>query len=150
MQHGSEVSLGDPNILDPSDEDVSAGFYGGADEFKKAQRKGDFKPREGLYAVVGVGYSHVKNGDVEAVVKGPNIGFGASGSSDGARLFYNAEAISTSLSVGPAKATVGLSANTGVDISATQVEAKFLGTGFSFGRKMGFSLYGSGFELELW
>lgn len=57
---------------------------------------------------------------------------------------------SASASAGPVKATVGLSADTGGEIGLTQVEAKVLGTGFSFGRKMGVSLFGTGVEFKLW
>lgn len=57
---------------------------------------------------------------------------------------------SVSVSEGPVKATVGLSADTGASIGADGVEAKVLGTGISIGRKIGFSVLGTGFEFKLW
>lgn len=82
----------------------------------------------------------------DAEVKGPSAGVEDSST----RAFAKAELASASASAGPVKATVGLSADTGVGVSSTQVEAKVLGTGFSFGRKMGISLFGTGVEFKLW
>lgn len=86
----------------------------------------------------------------DAEAKGPSAGAEASSEFLSARAFAKAELASTSASVGPVKATVGLSADSGVEIGLTQVEAKVLGTGFSFGRKMGISLFGTGVEFQLW
>lgn len=86
----------------------------------------------------------------DANVKGPSAGTEAKTESYSARAFATAELASASATVGPAKATVGLSADTGVEIGPTQLEAKVLGTGISLGRKVGISLFGTGFEFELW
>lgn len=117
---------------------------GDAGEYAAA---GAFNRWDGVGAYAGAGLGHTEGG----AVKGPNVGAGAELSlTEGARAVVNAELISVSTSAGPAKATVGLSAETGGTISPTQVEAKVLGTGFSFGRKVGFSVLGSGFEFKLW
>lgn len=86
----------------------------------------------------------------DAEAKGPSAEAEATTEFLRARAFAKAELASASASVGPAKATVGLSADSGIEISPTQVEAKVLGTGFSLGRKVGISLFGTGFEFELW
>lgn len=86
----------------------------------------------------------------DAEVKGPSAGAEAAAEGVQARAFAKAEVASASASVGPAKVTVGLSADTGVEVGLTQVEAKVLGTGISFGRKMGVSLFGTGFEFKMW
>ncbi|KAF1389967.1 hypothetical protein PFLUV_G00053180 [Perca fluviatilis] len=83
--------------------------------------------------------------------KGPNASAEAGFSSeDGARAFAKAGLGSVSAEAGPVKATVGLSADTGIGVGLSGVEAKVLGTGFSFGRTMGVSLFGTGFEFKLW
>ena len=83
--------------------------------------------------------------------KGPNASAEASASlTSGVQAMAKAEIASASASAGPVKATVGLSGETGVGIGLTGVEAKVLGTGFSFGRKIGISLFGTGFEFNLW
>ncbi|KAL7398043.1 hypothetical protein ABVT39_003319 [Epinephelus coioides] len=115
-----------------------------ADEYAAAAA---FKRWDGFGAYAGAGLDHKEGG----AVKGPNVGAGAEISlTEGARAVVNAELISVSASAGPAKATLGLSAETGGTISPTQVEAKVLGTGFSLGRKMGVSFLGTGFEFKLW
>lgn len=86
----------------------------------------------------------------DAEAKGPSADTEATAEGFQARAFVKAEAASASASVGPAKVTVGLSADTGVEVGPTQVEAKVLGTGFSLGRKVGVSLFGTGFEFKLW
>lgn len=86
----------------------------------------------------------------DAEAKGPSAGAEASTELLSARAFAKAELGSASASAGPVKATLGLSADTGVELGPTQVEAKFLGTGISVGRKMGISLFGSGIEFKLW
>lgn len=94
--------------------------------------------------------AHAEWSIFEAEAKGPSAAAEAKTEFLSARAFAKAEIASASASVGPAKATVGLSADTGVEISATQLEAKVLGTGVSIGRKVGISLFGTGFEFELW
>ncbi|KAJ4934692.1 hypothetical protein JOQ06_007477 [Pogonophryne albipinna] len=98
----------------------------------------------------GLGHVRVKNGNVGAEVKGPNIGTGAVWSEKGAGVFVKAELVSVSASAGPVKAKLGLSLDTGLDVGVDGVQVKFLGTGFSLGRKMGLYMGGIGFELNLW
>uniref|UniRef100_A0A671U4N9 Uncharacterized protein n=1 Tax=Sparus aurata TaxID=8175 RepID=A0A671U4N9_SPAAU len=88
------------------------------------------------------------SGSFEA--KGPSASMDVGLSDSGARAMVKAELASTSVSAGPATATIGLSADTGAKISPTQVEAKVLGTGVSFGREMGVSFLGTGFKFKLW
>lgn len=85
-------------------------------------------------------------------IEGPNAGTNveASLSSPSVTAFVKAQVASTSLTIGPVKAKVGLAADTGAKIGLTGVEAKVLGTGISFGRKMGISLFGTGIEFNLW
>ena len=112
---------------------------------------GTLDPRkgEGLGAFVGAGCGQTDEGDVQ--LKLPNAGVGYEFSPGGdIRAIAKAELISASASAGPAKATLGLSADTGGSIGLSGVEAKVLGTGISFGRKMGVSFLGSSFELKLW
>uniref|UniRef100_A0A673A375 Uncharacterized protein n=2 Tax=Sphaeramia orbicularis TaxID=375764 RepID=A0A673A375_9TELE len=85
-----------------------------------------------------------------AQVKGPNISAGVEESDTGVKVYAGAELASASASAGPVKAKVGLSAETGVGVGKDGVEAKVLGTGFSLGRKFGISVFGSGFEIDLW
>ncbi|KAA8577951.1 hypothetical protein FQN60_002511, partial [Etheostoma spectabile] len=86
----------------------------------------------------------------EAEAKGPNANAGVELSTEqGARAFVEAGLGSVSAAAGPVKATVGLSADTGVGVGPSGLEAKVLGTGFSFGRTMGVSLFGTGFEFNL-
>lgn len=94
--------------------------------------------------------AHAEWSIFEAEAKGPSAGTEAKTEFLSARAFATAELASASASVGPAKATLGLSADTGIEVGLTQVEAKVLGTGVSIGRKVGISLFGSGFEFELW
>lgn len=95
-------------------------------------------------------HAHAEWSIFEAEAKGPSAETEARTELLSARAFAKAELASASASVGPVKATVGLSADSGIEIGPTQIEAKVLGTGVSFGRKVGISLFGTGFEFELW
>lgn len=129
---------------------VFAGTGKYAEAFK--DEPGKRIPKAGVYAEAGVGRANAQWSVFDAEAKGPNACAKAEASlaSLGASAFAKAEVASASASAGPLKATVGLSADTGVGISATGAEVKVLGTGFSFGRKMGVSLFGTGFEFNLW
>uniref|UniRef100_A0A3B3WIX2 Uncharacterized protein n=1 Tax=Poecilia mexicana TaxID=48701 RepID=A0A3B3WIX2_9TELE len=109
-------------------------------------------PKAGVYAEAGVGEARAEWSVFEAEAKGPNAsaGAGVSAGTLNARAFAKAELAGASASAGPLKAKVGLAVDTGVDIGLTGVEAKVLGTGFSFGRKMGVSVLGTGIEFNLW
>ncbi|XP_078144654.1 uncharacterized protein LOC144542334 [Centroberyx gerrardi] len=157
---GADVSVGLPGALEMIDtfdrpgDAFAAGTYAGTDSFAHAfeDKPGQRLPKAGLYAAAGVGHARAEWRVFDAEAKGPNAsaGIGASSASLSARAFAKAELASASATAGPVKATVGLSADTGVGVGATGVEAKILGTGFSIGRKMGVSLFGTGFEFNLW
>ncbi|CAG5927857.1 unnamed protein product [Menidia menidia] len=109
-------------------------------------------PKAGICAEAGVGRAKAEWSICEAEAKGPNAaaGLGASAGTLSASAFARAEVASASASAGPVTAKVGLSVDTGAEIGLTGVEAKVLGTGFSFGRKMGVSLFGNEFSFKLW
>lgn len=109
-------------------------------------------PKAGAYAGAGLGSASAEWSIFEAEAKAPNAsaGAGASLESLSAKAFARAELGSASASAGPVKARVALAADTGAHLSLTQVEGKLLGCGVSVGRKTGFSLFGTGIELELW
>ncbi|KAI4824423.1 hypothetical protein KUCAC02_012935 [Chaenocephalus aceratus] len=109
-------------------------------------------PKAGATASAGVGRARAEWSVFEAEAKGPNASAGAVASAGtlSAEAFARAGLGSASASAGPLTAKVGLSVDTGVSVGAGSVEAKVLGCGFSVGRKIGFSLFGSGIEFELW
>uniref|UniRef100_A0A3P8U221 Si:ch73-106k19.5 n=1 Tax=Amphiprion percula TaxID=161767 RepID=A0A3P8U221_AMPPE len=130
------------------------GRYAGTDKTAVAfkNKPGERLPKAELSAAAGVGHARAEWSVFDADAKGPNAcaGVGASVASLGAEAFAKAELASASASAGPVKVKVGLAADTGVGVGLTGVEAKVLGTGISFGRKMGISLFGSEFSFNLW
>ncbi len=156
---GAEVSVGTAAALEMIDtfdrpgKAFTAGTYSGAGTFADGfeDKPGKRLPKAGVYAGAGVGLARAEWSVCEAEAKGPNAcaGVGASLTS-GAKAFAKAELASASAAAGPVKATVGLAVDTGASINLTGVEAKVLGTGFSFGRKMGVSLFGNSIEFNLW
>ncbi|KAI3356988.1 hypothetical protein L3Q82_003623 [Scortum barcoo] len=123
-----------------------AGTYADAFENEPGKRV----PKAGAVARAGVGLARAEWSVFQAEAKGPNASAGAGASlTQGVKAFASAELASASASAGPVKAKVGLALDTGVGISPTHVEAKVLGTGFSFGQKMGISLFGSSLEFNL-
>ncbi|TKS76550.1 hypothetical protein D9C73_010639 [Collichthys lucidus] len=132
----------------------AAGTYAGAGTIAEGleNKPGKRIPKAGVYAGAGVGYARAEWSVFDAEAKGPNAGVGAgvSAASLSAKAMAKAELASASAAAGPVKATLGLAVDTGASISPTQIEAKVVGTGVSFGRRMGISLFGSGFEFELW
>lgn len=109
-------------------------------------------PKAGAYAEAGVGKARAEYSVFDAEARGPNASAGASATAGtlSAEAFAKAELAGASASAGPLKAKIALAADTGVKVGLTEVEAKVLGTGISFGRKMGVSLFGTGFEFNLW
>ncbi|CAJ1084402.1 uncharacterized protein LOC116059278 [Xyrichtys novacula] len=105
-----------------------------------------YKGKEGAF--IGAGVGQIRDGDTE--LRGPAVGLGIEQGPASSRVAAKAEIVSVSAHKGPAKVTVGLAADSALGISPTQLEAKVLGTGVSFGRTMGFSVLGSGFEFKLW
>uniref|UniRef100_A0A3Q3EHU1 Uncharacterized protein n=1 Tax=Labrus bergylta TaxID=56723 RepID=A0A3Q3EHU1_9LABR len=90
-----------------------------------------------MYAGAGWGHARAEWRIFDAEAKGPNASVGAEFTDESFKAMAKAEVIS-----------VSASADTGVGIGKSGVEAKFLGTGFSIGRKTGFSLFGSGIEFD--
>lgn len=130
----------------------SRGAYSGTRKYADGleNKPGKRIPKAGVHAAAGVGHARAEWSIFDAEAKGPNASAGAEANlSSGAGAYAKAELASASACAGPAKATVGLAADTGVRISPTHVEAKVLGTGVTFGRRMGISLFGSGFEINL-
>lgn len=128
---------------------ADAGVF--ADGFKDKHWK--CLPKAGVFVGAGMGHVRAKWSMFDAEAKGPNaIAIaGASMESFSATAYVKAEVASASASAGPLKATVGLSADTGIRVNfKSAVEVKVLGTGFSFGNKMSLSLLGNEIELKLW
>lgn len=155
----AEVSVGTAGLVEmidtfdrppkafATDTYADAGVFADAFEDKPMKRL----PKAGVYAGAGVGLARAEWSVFDAVAKGPNASAGVGASlASGARAFAKAELASASASAGPVKAKVGLAVDTGACISLTGVEAKVLGTGFSFGSKMGVSLLGNSIEVNLW
>ncbi|KAE8292740.1 hypothetical protein D5F01_LYC07832 [Larimichthys crocea] len=132
----------------------AAGTYAGTGTIAEGleNKPGKRIPKAGAYAGAGVGYARAEWSVFDAEAKGPNAGVGAgvSAASLSAQAMAKAELASASAAAGPVKATLGLALDTGASISPTQIEAKVAGTGISFGRRMGISLFGSGIEFDLW
>ncbi|KAL3064801.1 hypothetical protein OYC64_000935 [Pagothenia borchgrevinki] len=130
------------------------GTYAGTDKYAVGleDKPGKRIPKAVATASAGVGHAGAEWSVFYAEAKGPNAiaEAGASAATLSASVFARAELASASAAAGPLKATVGLSADIGVTVGATHVEAKVLGCGFSVGRKMGVSLFGTGIELNLW
>lgn len=160
LEAGASVSMGLTGALDMIDNFDRPGkasadkTYAGTGSFAYGceDKPGRRLPKAGVYATAGVGHAKAEFSVFEAQAKGPNAsaGVGASVGSLSAGAFARAEVASASASAGPLKASVGLALDTGVGVGLTGVDCKVLGTGFSFGRKIGFSLFGSGFEFKLW
>ncbi len=156
---GKDVCFKDHDLVrmienfDRPEEIISVGTYAGAGTVANGfeNKPGKRFARAGAYAAAGVGYARYENSIVDAEIKGPNAaaGIGAS-SGSGARAFVKAEVASASVSVGPAKATVGLAADTGVSVGSSGVEARMLGTGFAIGpARVSISVLGSSIEFSL-
>ncbi|KAA8591497.1 hypothetical protein FQN60_002440, partial [Etheostoma spectabile] len=134
------------HAMDRPGKAFAAGTYAGAGKFED-----ELDEETGVYAGAGVGHVQAEWSYFEAEAKGPNASAGAEISrAVGVRAMAKAELASASASAGPVKATVGLALDTGGSLGPSGVEAKVLGTGFSFGRTMGVSLFGTGVEIKLW
>uniref|UniRef100_A0A3Q1HSW0 Uncharacterized protein n=1 Tax=Anabas testudineus TaxID=64144 RepID=A0A3Q1HSW0_ANATE len=104
-------------------------------------------PKAGAYVSTGVGLARAEWSIFEAEARGPNATAGAGASAvSGAGAFARAELGSASASAGPLVAKLGLAADTGIQVGPAGLEAKILGTSFTFGPRPSISLLGS--ELE--
>ncbi|XP_056591760.1 uncharacterized protein LOC130411288 [Triplophysa dalaica] len=100
-------------------------------------------PKAGILAEAGYGRARAEYRFFEAEARGPNASIGAELRLTKLRAMARAELASASAKAGPVTVKAGLGLDTGASISLHGVEAKFLGTGFSFGSKIGISLFGS-------
>ncbi|XP_049436169.1 uncharacterized protein LOC125891173 isoform X4 [Epinephelus fuscoguttatus] len=154
------VSVGAAGLVEMIDtydrpgDTLTAGTYADADIFLDGfeDKPGKRLPKAGVYAGAGVGLARAQWSVFEAQAKGPNASVVAEASSASlsVRACAKAEVASGSATAGPVKATLGLAFDIGASVSPTCIEAKVLGTGFSVGSKVGFSLFGTGFEIKLW
>ncbi|XP_049436170.1 uncharacterized protein LOC125891173 isoform X5 [Epinephelus fuscoguttatus] len=133
---------------------LTAGTYADAGTFLDGfeDKPGKRFPKAGVYAGAGLGLARAQWSVFEAQAKGPNASVVAEASSASlsVKACAKAEVASVSATAGPVNATLGLAFDIGASVSPTCIEAKVLGTGFSVGSKVGFSLFGTGFEMKLW
>ncbi|XP_048028730.1 uncharacterized protein LOC125256624 [Megalobrama amblycephala] len=121
------------------------GTYAGAGTYAEAfeDEPGKRIPKAGAYAEAGVGRARAELSVLEAEAKGPNASAGAEASLTGVAAMARAEIASASARAGPVGAKLGLGFDTGVSAGVDGLEAKILGTGFSFGPKTSVSFLGS-------
>uniref|UniRef100_A0A3B5APE5 Uncharacterized protein n=1 Tax=Stegastes partitus TaxID=144197 RepID=A0A3B5APE5_9TELE len=98
----------------------------------------------------GVGHVRAEWSILDAEANGPNTSADVEVSKERFSAQAKAELYSASVSAGPVTFKTGVSVDFGVGVGEDGVEAQVMGTGFSFGRKMGISLFGNGFEFGLW
>lgn len=155
---GKDLCIKDPSLVQMIDnfdrpgKAFAAGSYSGAGTFGNEceNKPGKRVPKAGAYAAAGTGYARAEWGVFDAEARGPNAGAGAGVSlASGARAFAKAEVGSASVKAGPVKATVGLSADTGVSVGPSGVEVQVLGTGVAFGPRMRVALFGNAIEFDL-
>ncbi|KAM3617518.1 uncharacterized protein V6R79_007489 [Siganus canaliculatus] len=103
-----------------------------------------------LYVGAGLGYARAEWKAFDAEARGPTFGAGLCASNSAVKAMAKAELASASASLGPTTVKVGLAADTGVGVGKDGVEAKVLGTGFTIGRKIEVSLFGSSIGFKLW
>ncbi|KAE8292741.1 hypothetical protein D5F01_LYC07833 [Larimichthys crocea] len=131
----------------------AAGTYAGTGTIAEGldNKPGKRIPKAGVYACAGLGYTRAEWSVFGAEAKGPNAGVGAgvSAASLSAQAMAKAELASASAAAGPVKATLGLAVDTGASISPTHIEAKVLGTGVSFGRRMAKAVKAEGESVAL-
>ncbi|XP_052466558.1 uncharacterized protein LOC128022810 [Carassius gibelio] len=118
-----------------------AGAYAEAFENKPGKRI----PKAGVYAEAGIGRASAEFSVFRVEAKGPNAAASAEATAArlGAGAMAQAEIGSASASAGPLDVKLGLGVDTGGYIGLGGVEAKFLGTGFSIGRKTSISFLNS-------
>ncbi|XP_043085176.1 uncharacterized protein LOC122331731 [Puntigrus tetrazona] len=136
------------NVIDTFDRPADASTKGRYAQCGKyalgfEDKPGHRIPKAGVYAEAGVGRVAAEVSVLEAEAKGPNASAGVGASVTGAGMMARAEVGSVSAKAGPVAAKLGLGVDTGVSIGAGGLEAKFLGTGITFGPKTSVSLLGS-------
>lgn len=135
-------------MLDTYDRPASAtaeGSYANQDAYAKGfkHEPGERIPKAGYSAEVGFGRARAEASIFEAEARGPNASAKAEASLTKVEAMGRAEVVSVSGKAGPVAAKLGVGFDTGASVGLDGVEIKFLGTGFSFGPKMGVSVLGS-------
>ncbi|KAF4084726.1 hypothetical protein AMELA_G00109210 [Ameiurus melas] len=136
------------NVIDNFDRPRNAyaeGPYAGTGTYAHAfnNKPGERVPKAGAVAEAGVGRAGAAWGVYSAGAKGPNASAKAEANVLGAGAIARAEIGSVSAVAGPVSVKLGLGVDTGVTVSPTKVELKFLGTGLTLGEEMGISLLGN-------
>ncbi len=140
---GHDGIINPPDISDTYDRPASAhtaGTYAGSGSYDETGKR---IPKNGVYAAAGVGKARAEYSVFEAEAKGPNASAGAEISGVGVGAMARAEIASASAKAGPLGVKVGLGFDTGASAGLDGVEAKFLGTGFSVGKKNSISVLGN-------
>ncbi|KAK7175600.1 hypothetical protein R3I93_002509 [Phoxinus phoxinus] len=144
-----ETSLsGVIGMIDTYDRPAGAkaeGFYAGQGAYSSSfeNKPGKRIPKAGYSAEAGVGRASAEISVLEVEAKGPNAGFKAEASVIKTGVMARAEVASASAKAGPLAVKAGLGFDTGASVGVDGVEVKFLGTGITFGPKMGVSVLGS-------
>lgn len=133
------------NTYDRPAKAEAKGSYAKQEAYKKAfkDKPGERNPKAGYLAEAGYGRVRVEASIFEAEARGPNASACAEASSTKVGAMARAELAGVSAKAGPLAAKVGVGLDTGASLGWDGVELKFLGTGFSFGPKMGVSVLGS-------
>ncbi|KAK3559127.1 hypothetical protein QTP86_005036 [Hemibagrus guttatus] len=119
-------------------------LYAGTDTYANAfeNEPGKRIPKAGAKAEAGVGRAGAAWSIFAVEANGPNASAEATANGLEAGAMAVAELGSVSAVAGPIEARLGLAIDTGVSVSPTKIEAKFLGSGVSIGTAMGISLFG--------
>ncbi|KAG5835992.1 hypothetical protein ANANG_G00249880 [Anguilla anguilla] len=140
------------NIDQPLDFVINPGFYvdgtvcackGGVNQ------PGKRIPKVGAKAEAGFGRAKVEASVLGAELRGPNAQASAGVSPVAAVAMVRAELLSAKCSLGPVHFQGGAGFDTGGSLGFHGMEVKFLGCGFTLGRKNSLALFGSevGFTL---
>ncbi|KAL6475744.1 hypothetical protein MHYP_G00167840 [Metynnis hypsauchen] len=140
------------NNIDRPAEACADGLYADADTYADGpeNKPGKRIPKAGAVAEAGVGRAGAHWSIFQAEARGPNASACAEANVLEAGAMARAEVVSASASAGPVGVKVGLGVDTGVKVGPTKIEAKVLGTGFTFGSTMGVSLFGNELKFKLW
>uniref|UniRef100_A0A3B4E8I2 Uncharacterized protein n=1 Tax=Pygocentrus nattereri TaxID=42514 RepID=A0A3B4E8I2_PYGNA len=141
------------NNFDRPAEAYADGLYADTKTYAEAgfeNKPGKRIPKAGAVAEAGVGRAGAHWSVFQAEAKGPNASASAEANLDEAGAMARAEVGGASASAGPVGVKLGLGVDTGVKISPTMIEAKFLGTGLTLGSTIGISLFGSELKIKLW
>ncbi|KAJ8389883.1 hypothetical protein AAFF_G00113520 [Aldrovandia affinis] len=132
---GSEIGFS-PNHYDKEPAFSAEEPYAGIGTYGKTKF-------DGFTAEAGLCNAKQSVGDVEVEAKIANAKLSGEFTLNKVSAMADAELVSVSAKAGPVDAKLGLSAKTGASVGADGVEAKFLGTGFTIGKRMSVSLFGS-------